>query len=886
VTRGLEESLARALGAWTGVVQRHARATVWATLVVTLAIGLYAAARLGVNTDNKLLLAPGLPFMRAAAAYERHFPTLDDSLLVVVDGDTPELTRSTATALASRLARRTDAFRSVYEPGGGPFFEREGLLYLDLGDLYEFADYIAVYQPVLAELARDPSVANLARLVRMGLDREGTDATAREVLPAILDRFRQATIAAYDEFPVHVSWEELMLRGSALSPIDRRVLVADPVLRFDALLPAGPAIGAIRETAGELGLDPTHGVRVRVTGNPALNHEEMIGIAWNVGVAGIASFLLVLVVLQRALRSLRMVGAAGLTLLVGLVWTAGFAALAVGRLSVVSISFGVLFIGLGVDFAIHLGMHYAEWRRDGLAHTEAARRAAEQVGPALVLCALTTSIGFFAFVPTDYRGVAELGLITGTGMFLILFHTLTFFPALLARTLPVDAAALGRPAPLHVPGLAALERHPGAVCVAAAALFAGGLALLPSARFDANVVRMRDPTTESVQAFYDILAERERTPWYANAVAPDPDSAESLAARLKALPEVDRTVTLLDYVPADQEEKLEVLADLSLLLDFPKERPPRSAPDLEAQVAALAGLQRFLGSALAVNDGSPIVESANILREELGRFLARVRADPRPEPALAQLQKTLLGGFPDQLARLQGALRAGPVRLEDLPPELAARMRAPDGTTRIQVFPARNLDTEGEMEAFSDAVRSVAPDATGLPINLVEFGRATVRSLREALLLALASIAALLVLLWRRIVPALVTLAPLVLASVLTGAVLVLLNIPWNFANVIVLPLLLGVGVDSGIHLVQRARDADGGSVLETVTARAVSYSAITTIASFGSLAFASHRGIASMGLVLVVAMLLSLAANLVMLPAALRLGGRRLLPPPHPLSE
>ncbi len=879
VIRGFESWLIGALCAWQDAVHRRPGVVVALVLVVTLPLGVYAATHLGINADNKLLLAPDLAFQRAAADYARDFPTLDDSLLILVEGDSPEQVREATQALEARLAARPDAFTDVFAPGGGPFFERYGLLYRSEDDLYDFGDSLAAYQPLLAELAREPSLSTLSRLIRLGLESFEDSPDGASAWPGVLEQFSRATVAVYAEYPLSVSWESLLLEGSAFDPQRRRVLVAEPVLDFDSLLAAGPAMEALQQEARALGFGPERGVRIRVTGNPALNYEEMRGLIWDVGVAGIFSFALVTMVLWRALRSGRMVAAAASTLLIALVWTAAIAAATVGRLSLVSITFAVLFIGLGVDFGIHFGLRYTEALREGLGPREAAHHTCEHVGASLVVCAFTTAIGFYSFIPTDYRGVGELGWIAGTGMFVILFHTLTLFPALLGSWLAIEPGTLPPPRPQRLGWLEAVNRRPGAVCTAAAVLALGSLALVPRLRFDPDVVRLRDPDTPSVQAFETLLAERQDSPWYANVVTPDADRAAAVAAELRSLPEVERTLTLADFVPEQQDEKLEILADLDLLLDFPRQGEVLAGVDTAEQVAALGELHAFLASE-PLEGSTPVAESARMLRRELGRFLERVAADPAPEAALAELEGLLLGRFPAQLERLQTAVSPGPVGLEDLPEDLVARMRSPSGLQRIQVFPAEDLDAPGNMEEFADAVRSVDRSATGLPINLVEFGRATARSLRQALGLALASIALLLLALWRRPLPVAAALAPLLLAALLTAGAMALFDLPFTFVNVVVLPLLLGMGVDSGIHLVQRARHpADEGQMLAgTVTGRAVFYSALTTIASFGSLGFSAHRGIASMGTLLVVAMIISLLSNLVVLPALLQLVRDRFL--------
>jgi len=876
----IDAALAKLATRWVDAARRRALPVIAACLLITVAAGVYAVLFLGINSDNVRLVAKDLPSRRNHEAFARLFPNLENALLVVVDGETPELARESANALSDALESDSQYFEDAYVPGGERFFEEKGLLYRSPDELDAFADQMARLQPILAALGQDASVANLASLVEMGLETTVADAGGASVRDqdwaVILDSVGKATVAVYAEFPLALSWEELLLSGSAVEVISRRVIVVHPQLDFGSFLAAGRAMAQIREHALTLGLEAERGVTVRITGNPALNYEEMIGLAWDLGLGGVACFLLVIMVLTRALRSLRLVVAAVGTLLIGLVWTAAFAAAAVGHLTLVSASFAILFIGLGVDFGIHLGMAYANERREGFDHAEGLRRAAGNVGGSLMICTLTTATGFYVFVPTDYLGVAELGLIAGTGMIIILGLTLTLFPALLTKGLQIDPTRDIR-RQLHFRGgwWRVLDRRSHQVMISAGVLLLAGIALIPGARFDVNVVQMRDPTTESVQTFNDLLAQSgSMSPWYVNSVASDLEAAQEVAARMQELDSVSHTLTLADYVPVDQEEKLEVLEDIGFLMDT----PPMVVDDddvqsYDQQVAALRRLHDFLGQSEIANSRSELARSVRVLREKLATFLERVRSDAEPEEALERLDELLLSGLPDQLTRLDAAVNTDAIVLEELPEELVTRMIARDGRARVQIFPRYDLSNEAAFARFTDDVQSIDPLAAGVAVNLVGFGRATRSSFQQALISAILLISLLLLLLWRRVAPMLLVMSPLVLSSVLTVAAMVLLDIPFNFGNVIVIPLLLGIGVDSGIHLVHRAEQLRGGSgdLMESTTARAVFYSALTTTLSFGTLAFSSHRGMASLGVLLSIGMTLTVICNLIVLPALLR---------------
>jgi hopanoid biosynthesis associated RND transporter like protein HpnN len=395
--------------------------------------------------------------------------------------------------------------------------------------------------------------------------------------------------------------------------------------------------------------------------------------------------------------------------------------------------------------------------------------------------------------------------------------------------------------------------------------------LLPKARFDNNPLNVRDPNSESVRTFEELLERGGTTPWTLNALAPDLASAQALARRLSRLDVVERAVTVADYVPEDQAEKLDIIGDVAMFLaPIPEGEGGAAGPSFESQVAALRDLEYRLHWLL--RDGAPpgLETSAARLRRALGRYLGELPRVADPAASVAALEESLLASLPEQLRILDAALEAGHVTLQNLPAALLERQVAADGQVRVEIFPREDLLDHAALERFVDGVREVAPQLAGGAVEMLESGRVVVRALRQALLTALAVIALLLLGLWRRLDDAALVLIPLALAAAFTVGAAVLLGIPFNFADVIVLPLLLGIGVDSGIHLVHRARAARGDArgLLATSTARSVFVSAATTIASFGTLAFASHLGLATLGQLLTLGVVATLACNLIVLPA------------------
>lgn len=869
-----EERIGTALVRWVRLVCQHAVLVSAGFVCATLAAGFYAGTHLGILGGTDALLDADLPFKQAEQRYYEAFPILYENMFVVIDADTPERAGEAATALAERLRAEPELFRAVYLPGGGDFFEQHAFLYLDTAQLEQLADRLAEAQPFLAELARDGSLRGLAAMLTRGTQAVRDGDVGGDRLRVIFERVASALEASGSDAPQPVSWAEVLSPDGISVDARRRFLLMQPVLDFTSLQPARRPILEVRKIARELGLDRASGVTVRITGDVALSHEELDGLRKQAAAAGVASFLLVAAILIAALRSLRLTLFTLVTLIVGLVLTAGFTAVSVGHFNMISVAFAVLFIGLGVDFGIHFCMRYRELIDRGHAHAQALDLTVHSVGTSLVLCASTTAIGFFAFVPTDFLGVAELGLISGVGMFISLFCTLTLLPALLS--LPPLPRTSDTRQPLDWSGMTVATlplSHPRAVRTFALVVALFAIFVLPRARFDNNPLNVRDPSSESARTFAELLDKGSSSPWSLNAIAPDLASAEALAEKLRKLESVDRVVTVSDYVPEEQQEKLEIIEDVLLFLTpLPRSDEDLVRPSSDEAWLALQRLEAELSRLLADPLDPALTPAARSLRTALADFIARVAGTPEAPVALEQLETTLLGSLPEQLRTLEAALGAGRVTLENLPEALLQRMVAADGRARVEIFPTRNLRDQGAMARFVDEVRAIEPNVAGSASEIVESGRVVVTALRQALLAAVVAIALLLLVLWRRIDAAALVLAPLLLSAVLTVAAAVLLEIPFNFADVIVLPLLLGIGVDSGIHLVHRARTEGTADLLRTSTARAVAYSALTTIASFGTLGFASHRGLATLGQLLTLGVGITIVCNLVVLPALVTL--------------
>ena len=874
------EHVGQTVAWWVNMTHRYA---VWFVLFACIATGFllyYTVNNLGINTDTAEMLSETLPFRRNYKAFKTAFPQYDDAMLIVIDGDTPELAQDASTALATELKSDTNLFSFVYLPGGESFFEKYGLMYLSPEELEDLADNLAQIQPFLGRLTQDRSLRGLFSMLTAGVNvvAEGEDLD----LTPVFDRINEAVEASIDQRYFALSWQELMLGAELTSEHQRRLVLAKPRLDYSKFLPAKTALEEVRRLAKELHLTEAHGVKVRITGDAALEYEELRSVIRGAGIAGILAFVMVGIVLFPGLGSPKLVFCTLLTLIMGLIWNAAFAAFAVGHLNLISVAFAVLYIGLSVAYAIHFCLRYRELIQQFTPHSDALLQTARDIGSSLVLCSITTAFGFYAFIPTVFEGVAELGLISGTGMFISLIANLTVLPALLSLMplSPKTAQVKYVRKPWVARLLSVPTRHARAVRIGALVLGLVAILLLPLVTFDNNPMNLRDPKSESVVTFKELLAQSRNSPWTLTVLTANSEDASQYADKLSHLDSVEMSVTLDKLVPTEQDEKLGIIEQISLILGPELMETNQSAsPSPTEQLAALRDFSVTLHKLTNESSDSKLSTAARRLYDTLNRFLASLETqDPLTQGhRLKNLQKSLLGSLPARLGALNTSLKADRITKDDLPESLVEHWVANDGHHRVAVFPREDLNDNAALRRFVAAVRNVAPDAIGFPVIYLEAGEAVVKAFQQAFLLALIAITVLLLFLLRPRLDVFLVLGPLLLAGAFTGAASVLFHIPFNFANVIALPLLLGMGVDSGIHMVNRMRVAPptDGQVLQTSTAQAVLYSSLTTICSFGNLAVSPHRGMASMGVLLTIGIGFTLLCTLVLLPALMNSSNR-----------
>jgi uncharacterized protein len=838
---------------------RFALPTVLIALVLAIAAGFYTARNFAINTDINTLISPDLDWRQRdnqfAAAFDR-----ERTILAVVEAPTPELTNIASAALVRKLSGDTKHFDSVQPLGSGEFFEKNGLLFLPVEEVGKLTSQFASAAPLIEIMAGDPSIRGLTGALETGLAGVKRGQFKLDSTERPFSLIAQTVEDVLNKGSGTFSWRELV-SDKPLTDSDRRAFIEfKPLLDFNALEPGKEATDAIRQAATELDFAGKYDARVRLTGPVPIANEEFATVQEGAIVNGIGTLLVVLVILWLALHSAKIIFAVFFNLFIGLSITTAVGLMLVGSLNLLSIAFAVLFVGLGVDFGIQFSVRYRSerFKNDDLARAleNAARRSAVPIS----LAAMATAAGFLCFLPTDYKGISELGKIAGAGMVIAFFSSITVLPALLKMLNPP-----GEDEPVGYAFLAPLddflEKHRVIIIVGTLLLAVAGLPLLYYMKFDFNPINLRNSKVESIATFLDLRKDPNTSANAIDVMTKSEAEAKKIEEKLSKLPEVLRVMSLDSFVPDDQPAKLRLIAQGAKVL-MPALNPESidAAPSDEENVEALKGSAASLRRTAGDANGPGAVAS-----RRLADALSKLAESN--EATRMKTQAVFVTPLKVVLDQLKSSLQAQPVSLETLPASLVAGWKTKDGLMRVEALPRGDPNDNETLRAFANAVLAAEPNAIGGPVSILKSGDTVVKAFIHAGIWALIVISVLLWLALRRVTDVLLTLVPLLVAGAVTLEICVLIGLPLNFANIVALPLLLGVGVAFKIYYVTAWRSGRT-NLLQTSLTRAIFFSALTTATAFGSLWLSSHPGTASMGKLLALSLVTTLAAVLLFQPA------------------
>ncbi|MGH7369996.1 MAG: MMPL family transporter, partial [Candidatus Methylomirabilaceae bacterium] len=850
-------------------------------------------------------LAP--PKGRFAELQERYHKAFGDPnrVVIVIQSDDRERAKRFAAALAGRLRTEIPGVEEVLYRFDLTPLEDRFLFYLSRKELADLKGKLQEHRALLEELSVEPGLNRLFQLIQREIsaalvghlftgfleDGEserpvelGPLVTLLEQLDAWSERPRPYT-SPWDRF--FVETDDNGDRDGYLWSEDHRLLFILANVREDSesFLKFRQPIEGIRKEISRL--KPQYpGIKAGVTGDPALEYDEVTAAQRDTGLATIISLagvvLLLLVVFRGVIRPL--MGTAALAM--GVCWAFGFAAITIGHLNMLSVVLAPMLIGIGIDYGIHFLARYEEERGLGHPLREALERAVEGAGPGIVHAAITTAVVLFALMLTGIRALQELGLVTGAGLLLTLASTFIVLPPMLllwdsrkpATRVASPSRSLRPPVFLEV-----WYSRPRAVLLISAVVTAIALYALSGVGFDGNVLRLQAEGTESVTWELRIIRNSERSTSYGVLLANTLDQVRDKTRLLESLPSISKVESIATVMPEGQEQKLPLIREIKpLVAGITLGVAPLAPVDLNGLLATLHRIKAKMLTPETVTSwdrtDQPPLEMMGRVRSLIERFESRVASGDHEaiRQSLSQYQVELFRDFHDKLERLAKAVDSGPVRIGDLPTDLKRQFVGRDGSYLLRVYPRHNPWELTTQAAFVADLRRVDPDAIGDPVEGHEVIGAMVKGYQQVGIYALIGVAILIMLSLRDLRYFLLAKVPLLVGAVWTVGLMQLFRLKFNLANLIIVPLIIAPGVENGLLIVHRYREEAESAVLPRSLGKGVALSCLTTMIGFGSLLIAHHRGAFSIGLLVTLGVGSVLVVSLTVLPALLTVVARR----------
>lgn len=871
-------------------------------MVLAVASVLYALASLTLKTSNRDLLPQDQPYLQRYAEYEREFGDLDDIAIVVEAQSLPEA-KEYATRLVRELRARHVPLKRITYRIDPRQFEGRALLYLSKERLAEIRDMIFDYQEFMEAFAGRPTLDQLIQgvstQVASGFASGFLDLGLAEKTSPVDLRFIQDLIGQISErldrpTPYRSPWGSLFSVGDGdeggagyfLSD-DQRLLfiLVEPESKEGSFTSDREAIEGVRSVVASLRSEFLN-VNVGVTGKPALASDEMSAAFRDSERATVLAFGLtlglLLVAFMRVGKPILML----VILALSLAWSIGVATLVVGHLSLFSVMFISIVIGIGIDYGIYFLFRYEEELFLGRTLREAIEITAARSGPGMLLGAVTAAATFYVLMLTDFRGLQELGFIAGTAILLAWLAMMTVFPAALVL---VDRRHAGQPAgtipraisleSVHVPLVDQITRHPRTVIALAALLAVASLFALRAVQFDYNLLHLQAHGTESVAWERKIIDSAGRSGFAALASARSLDELRQKDEAFRHLGSVSEVDSALLLIPSDQGEKLKIIRDFAEIV-----RPVRVGRPLPVDLARLTAeletLKRRLDIGASEAPAGDTQRQLHRASADIGRLLGKLRTTEPDmvEPLLGNLQRQMYRDFVRKFQRLQANSNPRQVGLADVPLEIRQKFISEGGRFLIQIHPAVDIWEREGARTFVGELRQVDPAVTGTPLITYEAITLMERAYKQGTIYAIVLVAGLTFAMLRRLRESLLALLPLGLGMVWTAGLMYVLDLDFTMGNVFGLPLIIGAAAEYGLNIVIRFMEGrdHAGPLIARSTIMAVLVNGLTTIAGFGSLMLADHRGIFGLGLLLTLGTTASLIAALVVLPVLLRLAHRR----------
>jgi len=865
------------------IIKNPRMVVITALLLAVLSV-LYTVQNLNFLTGRDDLMPRNAPFQVDYRDFSKNFGD-QDSIAVVVEGTDPALVSRFCDLLHTRLSQEKQLFLEVLHPGGMPYFRQNGLLFTPLDELQAMRSTLEKAAPLLKDLAAAPSIQTLFSSLTNQIDDylKAPTADKRQRLTFLLGALDKG-FAGFDGKQSSLSLDSFLTGGTADKPSAlenagrQQVIAVRPLKEQGSFIPAEKAIKKVREELNILRQKPEFkGISSGITGVPVLEYEEMTTSKDDMAIASVLSLSLTVILLLAAFRGVRNTVAAMVALLIAISIAFGLATLLVGHLNILSMVFAVMLLGLGVEYGIQVVLRHQELLQTEPFEEALIKALSSNLRP-ILLAFVTTALAFLTFLLTDFRGIAELGLIAAAGVLVCFLATFTVLPAMLVVLQKGQGSRVKGQTKYAGQGFARLFARPGLIVTVTTLLALAGVAALTRVPFDFNMLNLQAKGLESVTYAYKLMKSKENSGYFGVSIAKDRDEAIKLTKRFEALPSVNHVVSLPALVPDQQPEKLAELTRIKQIMAQVHPAAYEENLQLMELPAVFEGFrERVAKLKLSLETQSlPEAQPIAAFLKTLDRFFAGLEKekDGNALTMLREMQEAMFAPLPEKLQLLKQSLQARAVTEADIPAQLKERFVGKDGRLLLQIAPRHEIFNEEPLAEFVTQIKSVDPHATGEPVSVYESFKILKRSYLQAFLYALGGVVLILLIAFRSIRSTLLGVAPLTVGLLLMVGGMWLFNLNFNVANIIVMPLLLGVGIDSAIYIINRHLQGQESPVEVAISSagKGVFLNALTILFSFGALMVARHQGVFSIGAVMSLGMTAIVLAFLLFLPALLLL--------------
>ncbi len=872
-------------------VARSPRRWVWPQLVLFVVCVVYTVNHLGFSMDRNDLVSAEDESHRNYLEYIKEFP-LENELVVVVESENRERNRQFVERLGARLEMETNLFTDVIYKGDLKMLGNKALLFLPEQDLRDLGDRLRDYEPFIQNFTQASNLISFFNLVNRQIRTspkrsDDENKNLLEALPAIQKILDQATDSLGRPGVPPSPGLAALFGGGEEAESQMYITFAKGSLYLVTARPKSnkvieEAVDRLRGLISEIKLE-VPGMTVGATGEAILEIDEMRQSQRDSTVASIVAFVLCALIFVFGYRETGRPVKAVFCLVIGIGFTMGFTTLTVGHLNILTITFVPILIGLAIDFGVHLITRYEEELRNGATEPEAIHTAIVYTGQGIFSGAVTTAGAFFAMAVTDFKGIREMGIICGGGMLVCLVPMMTMLPALLLRGRQnrLDHFVENRPSLLGRFEAFSLRRPAWMVGLCVAITVAAGW----QARhvfFDYNLLNMQSKDLPAVALSRKLIDSDSRSVLFATVLVDSMAEALALERRMRELPTVSSVNfggidDLGKYLTEDQSAKLaqakKIQTAIRGLQFVPADPTEVSIDQLGAVLYSLGGYMGLAAEEAGKEDAAIAAQLLAIKAAVLQ--LTRRMYDPgaaRPGEKLAAFQVRLFDDIRQTFETFQAQDTSAPLRVVDLPKSLRDRFYGVTGKYLLQIYPKEDIWDRAHQGRFVNELRTIAPKVTGSPIEQWEYTSLLVNSYVEAALYALVGIFVLVAIHFRRLTWVLLSLLPVLVGAIWTAGYMGFTGLPLNPANVMTLPLVVGIGVTNGIQILNRFSETGAPTMLTVSTGKAVIISGLTTIAGFASLSLGKHQGIQSLGLVMSIGVAACMVAALAILPALLYL--------------